>query len=338
MKRTLPPNAYAASPSKKTQRVHHSLAIRQRGVEEFSASDPDVEVQFQLERAVSLALAAVGFDGVKLDALESFRTHVDQCKFSQVPPVTDHNTYGIPFNADMIRFLSTARAYANAAHRSQAIPQDFVAALAEANITSSSLLPLLTAPLPPSVVQPTLAVPPQEIPPPQPAEGLLGEALSGHNVVSKRRYIPAHIPDLPSRHTWQYTESLQKSETDPRKVREDATAEGILAEKALRELAVKQRETAHRKAMRDRHISKRQKDQEMWEQTVKGVEQLDEEERLREEERARREGNEIESSDTNWGLMIDDATNTAKTSLEYGAGTVVNFERQYWRRGSQTKA
>jgi hypothetical protein len=157
-------------------------------------------------------------------------------------------------------------------------------------------------------------------------------------MMSKKRYIPAHIPDLPSRHTWQYTESVQKQETDPRKVREEATSEGILAERALRELAVKQRETAHRKAMRDRHMSKRQKDQEMWEQTVRGIQQLDEEERLKEEERARREGNEIESNDTNWGLVIDDATNAAKTSLEYSAGTVVNFGRQYWRRGSQTKA
>jgi hypothetical protein len=68
--------------------VHHSIAVTQPGAEDFTAGDPDDEVQVQLERAVSLVLAAVGFDGVKPDALESFRMHMDQCKLSQTSLVT----------------------------------------------------------------------------------------------------------------------------------------------------------------------------------------------------------------------------------------------------------
>lgn len=233
----------------------------------------------------------------------------------------------------MIHFLSTVRAYASAAHRSQAVPQDFIAALAEANIRPSSLHPLLKAPLPPSITQPPLILPPPEIPAPPPVEALLGAKLSGHDLMTKKRYIPSHIPDLPSRHTWQSTGSVQKRETDPRKVREEATSEGITAERALRKLAVKQRETVHRKAVRDRRLSRRQRDQEMWEQTIKGMQVLDEEERRR----ADAEEDVMESDGRNWGLMVDGAADASKASLEYGAGTMVNFERQYFRRGAQMK-
>ena len=232
----------------------------------------------------------------------------------------------------MVRFLSTARAYANAAHRSQANPQDFVAALAEAQITPSSLIPYLNAPITPSIVQPALVLPPPEVAAPPTVEGLLGSELTGRNLAIRRRYIPAHIPDLPSKHTWQSTSSAQKRETNPRKIREEATSEGVTAEQALRKLAIKQRESAHRKAIRDRHLSKQQKDQEMWEQTVIGLQRLDQ------EEESKRESMEMESGDRNWGMIIDGGANVDSiAALDYGASTMVNYERQYWTRGAQTK-
>lgn len=91
MKRILPSDGYTTFPAKKLRRVHHAIAVRQLGAEDFTASDPDDEILVQLERAVSLVLAAVGFDGVKPDALESFRMHVDQCKLSQTSLVTGSN-------------------------------------------------------------------------------------------------------------------------------------------------------------------------------------------------------------------------------------------------------
>jgi len=233
----------------------------------------------------------------------------------------------------MLKFLSTARAYANAAHRSQGIPQDFIAALAEARLTPSSLTPYLKAPIPSSIVQPALVLPPPDTAPPPTMNGLLGSELNGHNLAIRKRYIPSHIPDLPSRHTWQSTNSAQRRETNPRKIREEATSEGITAEQALRKLAIKQRETAHRKAIRDRHLSKQQRDQEMWEQTVKGLQRLDR------EEESKRESMEVESSDRNWGMIIDGGGNIDSiATLDYGASTMVNYERQYWTKGAQAKA
>lgn len=83
MKRPLPQANSSEPAAKKLRLVKHSLKVKQHGADEAVAGDSDEEyIQLQLERAISLALAAVGFDGVKLDALEAFRMHVDECKSS----------------------------------------------------------------------------------------------------------------------------------------------------------------------------------------------------------------------------------------------------------------
>jgi len=69
------------NPSTKRKRlVRHRLHFEQPGSKEAIAGDlDDGPYQFQLERAICLAVSAVGFDAVKLEALESFRMHVEEC-------------------------------------------------------------------------------------------------------------------------------------------------------------------------------------------------------------------------------------------------------------------
>jgi len=69
-------------PTKRKRLVRHSLRFKQPGSEEAIVSDlDDGPYQFQLERAICLAISAVGFDAVKLEALEAFRMHVEECEY-----------------------------------------------------------------------------------------------------------------------------------------------------------------------------------------------------------------------------------------------------------------
>lgn len=61
--------------------VHHATNIRQElAVEALAGAQDDTFFEAQLLRALSLALAAVGFDSVKPTALEAFRAEVETCK------------------------------------------------------------------------------------------------------------------------------------------------------------------------------------------------------------------------------------------------------------------
>lgn len=60
--------------------VHHATNIRQElGLECLSGVHDESFFEAQLLRAISLALSAVGFDGVKPTALEAFRAEVETC-------------------------------------------------------------------------------------------------------------------------------------------------------------------------------------------------------------------------------------------------------------------
>jgi len=70
-------------PTKRKRLVRHNLHFKQPGSEEAVASDlDDGSYQIQLERAICLAISAVGFDAVKLEALEAFRMHVEECEYT----------------------------------------------------------------------------------------------------------------------------------------------------------------------------------------------------------------------------------------------------------------
>lgn len=136
---------------------------------------------------------------------------------------------------DMQHFLSTVRSTMHASRRTRPIPRDFALALAqEPHARTTALETQLSLPLPEAVSAPAIA-PPDPAPPPAPDfSALLAPLTTGR----KPAYVPAHFPPLPSRHTFQETAVFPAREKDARRMRERATEEGVLAERALRKLAV----------------------------------------------------------------------------------------------------
>jgi hypothetical protein len=79
-------------------------------------------------------------------------------------------------------------------------------------------------------------------------DAVLGEELSGRVEKAKRRYIPASLPDLPPKHTWQATLKVKERETDPIKIREKLVEESRTASDNLRRLDAALREADRAKA------------------------------------------------------------------------------------------
>lgn len=62
--------------------VHHATKVKQDlGVECLAGVHDESFFEAQLLRSISLALSAVGFDGVKPTALEAFRAEVVACSY-----------------------------------------------------------------------------------------------------------------------------------------------------------------------------------------------------------------------------------------------------------------
>lgn len=151
----------------------------------------------------------------------------------------------------MLRFLRDVKTFMEAGHRNQPIPHDFAAALTRAGLTPSSLLPHLEVPFPPEIVQPALrprSPEPSPLPSMDSLDAVLGEDLSGRIEKAKRPYIPANLPDLPPKHTWQRTYKVKERETDPIKIREKLVEESRIASENLRKLDAALREADRAKA------------------------------------------------------------------------------------------
>jgi hypothetical protein len=161
----------------------------------------------------------------------------------------------------MRHFLSTVRASMASSRRTTATPQDFVAALAAVRLTSSHFTPFTALPADAvSITQPA----PRPAPPPAPDEAppdtgallaVLGSDLAadGPSAASgaggragtgkkagRRWFVPRQLPPFPSRHAWQATAVFagrgDDEEAGKMALRERATEEGVLAERALRRL------------------------------------------------------------------------------------------------------
>lgn len=130
--------------------------------------------------------------------------------------------------------MKSVTRFAHAHRRTRPTVTDFEDLLPELNLTPSDLVaeverlprPKKTAfPLPP----PT--------PPPEPEPDLstlLGPELDGSK--EKRGRLYSHLPPFPSKHTYTSTPVFAERPTEPRMIREKATAEARLAEQALRKL------------------------------------------------------------------------------------------------------
>lgn len=157
--------------------------------------------------------------------------------------------------------------------RIQPIPQDFEHALKRQRLRVDDLRPYLTRSpaAEPSSTGPSSPPPKDDLLKSLP---FLGPQLSGENDRANCRYIPKHLPQFPSRHTYRYTPVFTEREQDPRKIREHATEDGRQGEDALRRLT--------RTAFKDNQLGSTGQDKKLWgrktetmdsmfEKTVKGL-------------------------------------------------------------------
>ena len=226
----------------------------------------------------------------------------------------------------------------NACRRVQPIPQDFTFALAKGDLRSSLLLPHIKLPVCSSTTQPPLRPPSPEEPPPPPLEKLLGPDLVETELKSRKQWIPSHFPNLPSKHTWEETPTFAKRETEPLKIREMATQQGILAEKALRKLiSVGKSSSADGRAKENgksedrKVISHKEKYEKIWEDTFQALAMEDEKAQAQAQARAVEVGSEMD-------IDFEGEENMPVTSKTTPAITpdtriVVNYDKKYWRKG-----
>lgn len=136
---------------------------------------------------------------------------------------------------------------------------------------------------------------------------------------SAHAYVPAHFPPLPSQHSWKQTPVYTERENDPRKIRERATQEGILAEQALRKLT----SANNPRAAQHQQTSKVEMDREaLWNATL--VDVMD----------------GIEDQKGSEGDIVLDGSVTAlgventkvAEILKATGGMVVNHDRAHWRK------
>jgi transcription initiation factor TFIID subunit 8 len=211
----------------------------------------------------------------------------------------------------MLHFLALVRSSMHSNRRLQPVPQDFITALSKFGVTPNELLPHIQLPLAPSITQPPLdPAPPEEQPLPS-TNAILGPDLAG--LVIREKYMPAHLPELPSRHTWQDTEIFTKRETDARKIRELATEEGVLAEKAMRKLmagAALAKPAAGGRSSR--------KDQIMWEKTMDAILQMDEDQQPGED-----------------GIDWPGEHGKVQTAASLNMAIPVNYDRRFWRQSAR---
>jgi transcription initiation factor TFIID subunit 8 len=225
-------------------------------------------------------------------------------------------------DSDILKFLEFTRMSMTSNRRLQPIPQDWAYALARLHIKSSELSPHLELPSAPEITQPTLALYPPDPPlNPQP-ELFLGPELTGLAV--RQKYVPSHLPPIPSKHTWKHTDIYPKREEDARKIREIAQAEGVMAEQAMRKLMAS---GAHAKASKKDRRSP--KDQLVWDKAMKAVLEVDEKQKLREEAAAALEWETdgVRAGPDSNGSQVPDIDSTM----------LVNYEERFWRPTPQKR-
>jgi transcription initiation factor TFIID subunit 8 len=233
------------------------------------------------------------------------------------PHVQAHLTCSL----DMLNFLEHTRTSMMSSRRSHPIPQDWVYALARLRVTSSDLDPHVKMPLAPEITQPPLVPYAPDSPTLPPAESVLGPKL----LPIRQKYIPQHLPPIPSRHTWEQTPSYPKREEDARKIREKATEEGVQAEKAMRKLMTS---AVHAKSTKkDRRSAK---DQWVWDEAMKEVLRMDEEQRLRDEVA---EAMEYEADAFRNGV----SNNASEAQPDIDSKMLVNYEEKFWRPTGQKR-
>ncbi|CAA9958888.1 hypothetical protein PTNB73_01016 [Pyrenophora teres f. teres] len=269
----------------------------------------------QLRRAIAIQCKAIGFESARPDALEDFRALVESY---------------------MKNFLAQVRTSMISSRRTETVAHDWVYALTCSGLRGSAPLEqhFDTGDIPPSLLQPYFAPPaPPEAPPPD-TESLLGPELSGKADKETRPYIPKHFPGFPSKHTYTATPVFTSRENDPRKIREKATEEGILAEQSLRKLMAAQKAGVQKQNVGKRKRSRRMKESDnLWQSAMTDL--LDEETQ-RERDEERRQARLDEDEDGDWAMSRDMPARqlTTDRSVNLEEGVHVNYEQKYWRKSA----
>lgn len=302
-KRSASLELYGLPPHKKQNRglIRHHQPSWDFQREQLKEPWQDVEaVQSMLTRSIGLALETVGFGAAAPDAMEAFHFEVEEY---------------------MAHYLADVRQSMLSCRRTQAIPQDFLQALHTHQLSLRSLLPHLDPPVSPSRTQFPLQM---EIAQDNEEQHLrfLGPLLNADPNEKLRVYIPQHFPELPSKHTYKATPEYAEHEQDQRKVREKATEEGRLGEEALRRLVRAGAGRSTQESPQGRKTQSARAVRElMWMETMQAVTQ---------------ETPDAMDFDMEAGVgkgRQEDGEPSPLPSLGYGRfGSVVNAEKQYWRK------
>ena len=243
MKRPLAEADHVSSLPSKRPRSFAPIKAHYREVADLllpaNPQDPSV-LDGLIDRTLAIALHTTGFDAVKKDALESLRNMFDEY---------------------LIRITHLTSLSLKSGRRSKAQPQDVAFALRHDGTRLDSLdhdLVALSRPRHAVIrrtTQPTLfSSNPSSSTTNQfafPGSLELSQQLGGATDKQRRSWIPRHFPSFPPPHTYKQTSiPLSSREMDPRKVREKATEEGVLAERALRKLVGARQTTGSHDASR----------------------------------------------------------------------------------------
>ncbi|KAF2875628.1 transcription factor TFIID complex subunit 8 C-term-domain-containing protein [Massariosphaeria phaeospora] len=280
---------------------------------EFDATGVSKEFfDHQVRRSIALQCKVAGFDGARPEAMEQFVGLLDSY---------------------MTNITSLVRQSMTSARRTQPVAHDWIYALNSTGLTGSSLLEshLDTSELPPSLLQPAFApAEPPEAPPPD-IEGLLGPELSGKAEKQSRKHIPAHFPPFPSKHTWRSTPVYTERENDPRKIREKATEEGILAEQSLRKLMAARKAGIQKDRAGKRKKSKRIRESDkLWKEAMENV--LEEE--AEEEDKARQAAVDDDGFNKGPSMLLQLNPRTER-KVDLEKSVYVNYDQKFWRKSAR---
>ncbi|KAF2742758.1 hypothetical protein M011DRAFT_471942 [Sporormia fimetaria CBS 119925] len=264
----------------------------------------------QMLRAIAVECRAAGFESARPEALERFRAMVDSY---------------------MRKFTAHIRTSMTSARRTSTVPHDWIHALKKMGIPGSSALELHldTGNVPPPLLQPTFEPPEPPPAPPPDVEGWLGPDLSGRLDKETRKYIPTHMPPFPPKHAWKATPVYTQRESDPRKIREKATEEGIRAEQSLRKLMAAQKAGLQKNKARKQPKSKRMKrSDELWEEAMKDLIHV-------EEERAEAEKRNALEMDEEYVSEMKERKDPSEVAPALNEGVRINYEQRFWRKSAR---
>ncbi|GAM85631.1 hypothetical protein ANO11243_036380 [Dothideomycetidae sp. 11243] len=285
----------------KSKSLRHEL----HNVQSLPASiEPAVQdpffTQLQFDKGITAMLAVAGFDSVTASALHSLKALAEEY---------------------IVGFLETVCMSMLASRRGSPIPQDFILALAELGIAPSQLEEQLLLQIPKDISSPDILPPAPDEPSSLDLRSMLGSSLCDQSTKSHPQ-IPSHFPPLPSVHTWRDTQHIVAREKDPRKIRELAAQEGILAEQALRKLAAaanKPRSRLHRT-----ESAAEKSKQAIWQDALAAL-------ASEEQSTEMKAGEDVDMTDG-----ADDGAANVKNGSKAAdrSAMVINYDRAHWRKGT----